>query len=246
MTANVLAADRDRCLKAGMNDYVAKPIVPDELYRVLLRWIPPKTQATPSISSVRIETVGPEIPSFPQVDTKLGLQRSLGNPSLYLKLLRRFGENQAQLVPQLQAALAAQDLITAQRLIHTAQGLCGNIGATQLQLLARELEIRMTQGEFDLLDGFTSSFQTLLNDLQRAFPPEEPLDSVVPEVPDFATVKGRLMELLDSNDPDSLEYLFSNRRTLKSALDTQTFRTLENLVTQFDFGKALSLLQGPR
>ena len=39
MTANAMAADRDKCLKAGMNDHVAKPIDPDELFTVLLRWI---------------------------------------------------------------------------------------------------------------------------------------------------------------------------------------------------------------
>jgi two-component system, sensor histidine kinase and response regulator len=38
MTANAMAADRDRCLEAGMNDHIAKPIDPEQLFRVLLRW----------------------------------------------------------------------------------------------------------------------------------------------------------------------------------------------------------------
>ena len=38
MTANAMAADRDRCLDAGMNDHIAKPIDPDQLFNVLLRW----------------------------------------------------------------------------------------------------------------------------------------------------------------------------------------------------------------
>jgi two-component system sensor histidine kinase/response regulator len=38
MTANAMAADRDRCLEAGMNDHIAKPIDPDQLLQVLLRW----------------------------------------------------------------------------------------------------------------------------------------------------------------------------------------------------------------
>jgi two-component system sensor histidine kinase/response regulator len=38
MTANAMAADRERCLKAGMNDHIGKPIDPDELFSVLLRW----------------------------------------------------------------------------------------------------------------------------------------------------------------------------------------------------------------
>jgi two-component system, sensor histidine kinase and response regulator len=38
MTANAMAADRERCLEAGMNDHIAKPIDPDQLFKVMLRW----------------------------------------------------------------------------------------------------------------------------------------------------------------------------------------------------------------
>ena len=38
MTANAMAADREKCLNAGMNDHIGKPIDPDELFSVLLRW----------------------------------------------------------------------------------------------------------------------------------------------------------------------------------------------------------------
>ena len=38
MTANAMAADRERCLEAGMNDHIPKPIDPEELFRVLIRW----------------------------------------------------------------------------------------------------------------------------------------------------------------------------------------------------------------
>lgn len=42
MTANTMQADRERCIEAGMNDYVAKPIEPDELWKALLKWIKPR------------------------------------------------------------------------------------------------------------------------------------------------------------------------------------------------------------
>jgi CheY-like chemotaxis protein len=42
MTANAMAQDQQRCLDAGMNDYVAKPIDPDELWAALRRWIKPR------------------------------------------------------------------------------------------------------------------------------------------------------------------------------------------------------------
>jgi two-component system, sensor histidine kinase and response regulator len=42
MTANAMATDREKCLDAGMNDHIAKPIDPDRLFKTLLRWIPPR------------------------------------------------------------------------------------------------------------------------------------------------------------------------------------------------------------
>jgi len=44
MTANAMAEDRERCLAAGMNDHVAKPIEPEDLWKVLLKWIPPRKE----------------------------------------------------------------------------------------------------------------------------------------------------------------------------------------------------------
>ncbi len=244
MTANAMHSVRERCLGAGMNDYVGKPIDVGQLYAVLLRWIPTTDHQSQERKSVPSPTVYPEIPIVAQLDTKLGLKRSLGKPALYLTLLRRFVDNQAQLGSQLKAALQDQDLVTAQRLVHTARGLCGNIGATTLQASAQELEHCLARGEFHTVDAFTSAFQTLLDDIRRALPAEETSSGEGLDLAGFATVKRRLGELLTSDDPESLDYLTSNRLVMKSQLGDQAFHELEQLVGQFNFREAIMHLRG--
>src|SRR5271167_3015360 len=62
MTANVMASDREKCIEAGMNDHVAKPIDPDELFRVLLRWIKPRDNDGKSTDG-ETRTMAPQTPA---------------------------------------------------------------------------------------------------------------------------------------------------------------------------------------
>ncbi len=244
MTANALQADRDRCLKVGMNDYVSKPIEPDALYRVLLRWIEPRQQTSKFTSSALVGETTSEIPGIPGVDIQVGLRRSLGKPALYLNLLRRFAENQAPVPSLLVRALQDKDFTTAQRFVHTARGLSGNVGATKLQALAEDLEVRMQKGQTYSVEPFTAALQALVDDIVQALPPEESTPKQAEDSPDFEAVKLRLEALLLSDDPDSVDYLMANRQTLRAQLGDQMYCKLEQCVTQFDLTEALVQLRG--
>ena len=89
MTAHALVEERQRCLDAGMNDHVSKPIDPDNLFATLLRWAKPQPkqavepQATP-VKTAADEVVLPEIAGINLAD---GLKRVAGNRRLYRDLL---------------------------------------------------------------------------------------------------------------------------------------------------------------
>ena len=95
MTANVMQADRDRCFEAGMNAFVAKPIEPDELFRVLLKWIPARVSPVLPFGTI---TGAPEGPSatdyFPVhiagLDTTVGLRRMMGKNSATFQFFAAF------------------------------------------------------------------------------------------------------------------------------------------------------------
>jgi signal transduction histidine kinase/CheY-like chemotaxis protein len=145
MTANAMAGDREKCLAAGMNDHIAKPIEVDALLGTLARWVSqargpatPVTSATPSPAT--------QPPDLPGVDTTTALRRLRGNLPLYRNLLERFATEFAKGDQPLQEALAAQDWTSAHRWAHTLKGLADNIGAGELQSAAQALE-RGLQGE---------------------------------------------------------------------------------------------------
>jgi len=141
MTANATLEDRDRSLKAGMNEHIAKPIRPRILFGALLKWIEHGERELPdTFVSERSIQNQPDLPALPGVDTQDGVKRLGGNVNSYIKLLHKFAENQAGAISDMTKALESDGRELATRLAHTLKGVSGNIGATKLQRLALDLE----------------------------------------------------------------------------------------------------------
>jgi two-component system sensor histidine kinase/response regulator len=143
MTANVMAADREHCLAAGMNDHLAKPIDPDALLAVLQRWIKgrPTAAAAPVPPAAADEgTLATTLAGIVGLDVAAGLRLARNRETLYLKLLRKYLSSQQDFVVQLDAALDRGDRTTAIRLAHTLKGVSGQIGAETVRVLAQLLE----------------------------------------------------------------------------------------------------------
>ena len=137
-TANVLSGDRERCLEAGMNDHLAKPIDPTQLWNMLQRWLPAvddaASDATPAMEAI-IDFSG-----LPGVDSARGLALALNRQSLYAKLLLRFAETWNSFGEEMRAAVNNGDWSTARRLAHSLRGSAAQIGATRLTESAANLE----------------------------------------------------------------------------------------------------------
>jgi PAS domain S-box-containing protein len=151
MTANAMASDRERCLAAGMNDHVAKPIVPGELFAAINRWLKDLPAREDAVGPSQVPLpVRPSdsgtLPELPGIDTAAALRRLMGNESLYVRLLSQFSSKHAFTPSQIGDALAAQDRETAARLAHTVRGVAGNLGIVQLAEAAATLESLIKSG----------------------------------------------------------------------------------------------------
>ena len=163
MTAHAMDSERQRCLDIGMNDFVTKPIDPELLRDILIRWRP--TQATPA-QAKKMESApmssADGLPDLPGIDKADGLRRMMNKPALYEKVLRDFHARFMTEPEVIRAAMQAGDYTTAERRAHSTKGLAGTIGALGLQNASKELELALRQGE-TLPDGIFQRFESELN-----------------------------------------------------------------------------------
>jgi two-component system, sensor histidine kinase and response regulator len=172
MTANAMQRDRERCLQAGMNDFIAKPFNPDELFSVLARWLPARQ---PAPAAPAVPTGFDALAGVPGLDTALGLSRMLNKKPLYLAMLRRYVDGQRDTPAAIRKALAEGDRATAERLAHTAKGVAGNVGAVEIAPLATAVEtaIRESHPPADR-DAALAAFEAALADLLARIEPRLP------------------------------------------------------------------------
>jgi two-component system sensor histidine kinase/response regulator len=160
MTANAMEQDRRKCMDAGMNDFLVKPIDPEEMWDILLRWIRPRRIEAPAQPVAAPATAPADgIPrDIAGLDSALGLKRMMNKKPLYLAMLKRYVAGQRDAMRELRGALGAQDIETAERLAHTAKAVSGNVGATRVQEMAGRLELALREGRpadalVDALEG---------------------------------------------------------------------------------------------
>ncbi len=255
MTAHATIEERQRCLAAGMNDHISKPIDPATLFETVGRFYKLSLAATPEKAAAAPPPEAPMgVPAIPGLDTTGGMARVAGNRKLYFKLLRQFAEQQGSVTEDIRKALDSGDPALAERLAHTIKGVAANIGAKAVQASAGDLEklIRARAAWPDLVTALVQLAATLtplLAEIRTVLPSAiletntlvEQRPSVAPE--ESLKSAETLLKLLSHFDPSAADFLESNQPALRPLLPGENWREFEKLVQGYAFGDAQARLE---
>lgn len=251
MTAHAMKEDVQRCLDAGMNEHLAKPIDFERMVQVLSRWLNEvKTDSVAQASGSK--ATGGEL--VQGLDEEWGIVRVGGNRDLYAKLVNEFYQRHHGDLKLLESAREARDIESARRLVHTIAGVSGNIGAAALSEAATLLEKNLRSDGFSLLEelwkNFAMQFDVLFNALAAssynrpvtvATEPEHSAGLQVNSFAqdDFQTGLAQLLDSMETGDPQSRQLL----ATLDGKLPPSLFDEITRELNDFEFDTAAGLLR---
>jgi two-component system sensor histidine kinase/response regulator len=151
MTANAMQQDRERCLRGGMNDHLAKPIEPPRLWNILLRWLPRRpvadraappsaTGPAPAVAATVTGEGTADLPTIAGLDVIQGLRHCGDRPAFYRLLLQKFAASWTDARHRVEPALEQGHWGELNALAHNLRGVCSNLAASEVQAAAAALE----------------------------------------------------------------------------------------------------------
>ncbi|MBV8865286.1 MAG: response regulator [Acidobacteriaceae bacterium] len=253
MTAHALAEERQRCLDAGMDDHVSKPIDPDALFATLARWTRRAETLPPAEIPLKQEKAPGEedMPEIAGINIADGLKRVAGNKRLYRSLLIQFAEKQADAATQISNALKIGDRQLAERTAHTVKGIAGTLGMTAIQSAAANVEKAIREEDPaapTLLEEFASTLPPQIRAIRQALPG---VTSPKRDTEEKSTFDGaaasaaisRLGSLLEASDGDASEAFLNLESAVKSRVDQNLLSALGAAINDYDFEGAIAKLQ---
>ena len=171
MTANAMQGDREACLHAGMNDYIAKPVSRQALAEVLGKWLPietavpaPQASVTSPLSSAPADQAS-EVLVF---DRASMFERLGGDEELLQEVVEGFLEDIPLQIAVLKGYLENGDVAATERQVHTLRGASANVGGEIMQAVATEMEKAAHGGDLNAVKAKMLELESQFEHLKSA------------------------------------------------------------------------------
>ncbi len=254
MTANTMTGDRERSLEVGMCDHISKPLIVDNMFDIITKWIKPFSTSESALTVVqRLNSTEPveALPhSIQGIDTNAGLAISMNNVNLYKKMLIRFRDSYKSFEEVFNKSLVDADSSSATRCAHTLKGNAANIGAKSVQLAAERLEeacrAKSDKSMIDeLLKGLLIPLDTVIGALgvvhSEVHSPKEQATHIGHDV--LMIQLEQLKRLLEESDNDACDAI---REIISKSVGSpcaSKFNSIASHIEEFEFDAALVKLK---
>lgn len=175
MTAHALDEERQRCVDAGMNDHISKPIDARDVKMKIIKWVG---------ANVQLDVVdeAPSLDSMPildptAVDVSAVASRLMLPEDIVRKMLHKFCRDYADAPEKLSLLIQNGNLKAAQSLAHSVKGVSGTLGIDDVYRLFGRLETDIKDGTFDPTawseEELTATFSQVVSNIETTVPPPD-------------------------------------------------------------------------
>jgi HPt (histidine-containing phosphotransfer) domain-containing protein len=246
MTANAMIGDKEKCLKAGMNDYLVKPIDTKKLFDILAKWIP-NIHVELSILKPK-SAILPD--NLPGINTKSGLERLEKNHQLYIKLLKDFYKSYHNVIETITNLSRDEKIADIIYIIHSIKGVSANLSINKVYEIATNLETNLKtknklipelfiQFESAIIEVMDTISSLEINDSDANFSSGETniiaIKPLVLELSDLLNeYNSRAIDVLPNIKPYLNENLREIYQQLEDKLDTFEFDEAKEVLTKLN------------
>lgn len=252
MTAHAMSEEKEKCISAGMNDFIPKPIKPEDLYSKLTKHIKKGIFLSNKKTLVDYKSETLDIPkALPGIDMEIGLKRVNHNRKLFIDLIKRFideNQNTAEIISNAINEKRYNDALIA---LHKLKGTSGTISATKLFDSIKDFETAIKEEKSEeeimiLLKNVVSNIEEVLRLENYLSKPKPPIIPAVPLDADLNLIIQEITTLcskLENNDLSALQSFENIKYSLSSFASPLILGDIVSRLNKLDFMGAKSLLE---
>ncbi len=253
MTADVVTGVLKKCFDAGMNDFISKPFVPQELYLKLSKLVVPAARIRNSRpEGSEVVPAATSLANLPGLDVETALARVGGKTKVYLRVLDKFRQNYAGFGREFEQYLQADNRKDAAFLVHTLKGVAGNIGAQHLYESLLSLELTLEAQPRERIErewrGASRELSRLLKAINLMFEQSSTTmpagETVVPaSLDNVLAALIQLLSLLEEFNTRAVDQFEAIQRQLAGYIDQDKLQVIHEAIAAYQFSNAADIVR---